>query len=296
MSQSFRTQLITSSVSLAITCASVLTSQALAQASDHANRFRTDLARRWLSRVGAFGEIPASMRRPAWIDPGFTQSERALLKRAVDIVYQRFLHTKVEFNYLTQTIIDPALVRAQIRRNNGRIPRDLRPIRAAYQNKSSVWPSAFGRFTDQQHPSMLGFMQRNLMRSSLTKEILFPAIEIRAAHADEDDPKWGNAHAWAPVGSFDFDAFLKGRHCQFELTVNRYYLGARSKREYTDPNFWASTIVHEMMHNLGHRHPYPVDHPTYRLMEMNIFARCVGCNGGYCWGDSYFPVVCGCKR
>lgn len=53
----------------------------------------------------------------------------------------------------------------------------------------------------------------------------------------------------------------------FVITINDYFV-ARGQR-YSDPNDWAGTIAHEMLHNLGHRHPDSTD-PDYNKYQINV--------------------------
>jgi len=54
---------------------------------------------------------------------------------------------------------------------------------------------------------------------------------------------------------------------KFVLTINDYFV-ARGQR-YSDPNDWAGTIAHEMLHNLGHSHPDSSD-PNYSKFQINV--------------------------
>lgn len=63
----------------------------------------------------------------------------------------------------------------------------------------------------------------------------------------------------------------------FRITINDYFV-ARGKR-YSDPNEWAGTIAHEMLHNLGHHHPSSGD-SDWNKYQINVLDAVVQ-NYGY---------------
>lgn len=63
---------------------------------------------------------------------------------------------------------------------------------------------------------------------------------------------------------------------KFALTINDHFV-ARGQR-YSDPNDWAGTIAHEMLHNLGHQHPNSSD-PDYSKFQINVLDALVQNDG-----------------
>jgi hypothetical protein len=82
---------------------------------------------------------------------------------------------------------------------------------------------------------------------------------------------------------------------KFEVTLNFKYLGAGGLN--SDPWSWASTIAHEMLHNLNHAHPEPVNHPNYSRRQINAFTAALYYgNGRYRYGMRTPDVRCGGRR
>jgi hypothetical protein len=103
----------------------------------------------------------------------------------------------------------------------------------------------------------------------------FPNIHIRARH--DSDGRWlGKANLnLVTVRQANGRVTQSG---EFDVTLNRYYLASGGL--YSDPEEWASTLVHEMLHNLGHLHPRENDalSDAYQINAMN---NVVLCNGYY---------------
>lgn len=73
----------------------------------------------------------------------------------------------------------------------------------------------------------------------------------------------------------------------FALTINDYFV-ARGRR-YSDPNDWAGTIAHEMLHNLGHRHP-DSSNPDYHKYQINVLDALVQNYGSDLKGERWSQV------
>ena len=73
----------------------------------------------------------------------------------------------------------------------------------------------------------------------------------------------------------------------FVLTINDYFV-ARGQR-YSDPNDWAGTIAHEMLHNLGHMHP-DSSNPDYSKYQINVLDALIQ-NNGYDFKGSRWSLV-----
>ena len=74
---------------------------------------------------------------------------------------------------------------------------------------------------------------------------------------------------------------------EFNVWLNRYHLAAPTSTG-SDADFWAGTIVHEMLHNLGHSHDDYSD-----SWQINVFEKCLAQDGNYSPGklSSQFNYV-----
>jgi hypothetical protein len=63
----------------------------------------------------------------------------------------------------------------------------------------------------------------------------------------------------------------------FQVKLNRYNLDA-SNKSIEDLVYWAGAIVHEMLHNLGHKHRV---NDYSNQWQINTFEKCFINNGKY---------------
>lgn len=63
----------------------------------------------------------------------------------------------------------------------------------------------------------------------------------------------------------------------FQMKINQYHLNA-TNRDARDPVRWAGVIVHEILHNLGHRHEMGDYSDAW---QINAFEHCFMHNGRY---------------
>jgi hypothetical protein len=115
-----------------------------------------------------------------------------------------------------------------------------------------------------------------------------PTLTI-TAYYDKDV----NAVAWAHYNrvkvKYSRDGFtVEGA---FEITVNTFYLGGADP--YSDPYYWAGTIAHEMLHNLGHMHDKSNREAVYYDRQMIVFERAVYWGGRYRRGLRTPVIRCG---
>jgi hypothetical protein len=107
----------------------------------------------------------------------------------------------------------------------------------------------------------------------------FPDIYIRKGY--EKSPRgqigWIASAPYDTVRIYwDGESWRATRDSKFEITVNNYFLAGPDV--YSDPEYWAGTIAHEMMHNLGHRHP-DIDDPDYKRYQINVVDEVIQNNG-----------------
>ncbi|MCA9071250.1 MAG: hypothetical protein KDA84_20120 [Planctomycetaceae bacterium] len=111
----------------------------------------------------------------------------------------------------------------------------------------------------------------------------FPTINIYPYHERKD--------VWARAPLSTVSVISKGSNFsvegEFKVKLNRWMLGANI-RNGKDPEFWGGVIVHEMLHNLGHKHEDTSDH-----WQINAFENCFYWNGNYKRGRSTPDWYCG---
>jgi hypothetical protein len=84
----------------------------------------------------------------------------------------------------------------------------------------------------------------------------------------------GRAHTDLVIIKSVGDSFRQSG--EFDVQINRYMLASGGVMN--DPEEWASTIAHEMLHNLGHLH----DKGDYTdKQQINVLNNAVLCNGYY---------------
>lgn len=114
----------------------------------------------------------------------------------------------------------------------------------------------------------------------------FPDIYIRGnykpkekwlgrAHLDKVVVKW-NGSEWVQEGDFD-------------LEINTHYVNGGGR--YNNAEEWASTIAHEMLHNLGHEHPEDDGGGEWQIDALNMSVLC----GGH-YGHADHKHVCSFHR
>lgn len=185
---------------------------------------------------------------------GFTSGQQSILKKAVDIAVSRIQERDVWLNTYSQARY--ALVTTYAFRESHLLSTD-----------ENSW----------------NLLWRQLYYLSLPNDAddttpAFPDIHIRGQYAPPEMGKRGwLGHAPLNKVSIVMTNGAVRQTGEFELTLNTYYLG-RSEF-YSDPNEWAATIAHEMLHNLGHRHDdSSVDYESLQIIALD---RAVKANGRY---------------
>jgi hypothetical protein len=109
----------------------------------------------------------------------------------------------------------------------------------------------------------------------------FPDIYIRMGY----EPSREGYSGWvarAPYNTVNlywdwrFGEWRLSDDSKFDITLNNYHLATGGI--YSDPEYWAGTIAHEMGHNLGHQHPSPSD-PNYSKYQINILDEVIQNDG-----------------
>lgn len=185
---------------------------------------------------------------------GFTKADEALLTKAMTIFNQRFLQKRVlQCAYKTATHSD--------------IKESYFPL----LSNGDFWKTPkeqWGLLNAQLFHMNAQFDKRG--------EKFLPNIVLKA-YNDRDDDAVAYVHTDHHVVVEDDE--VKG---EFEIFINQRYLGTPER--FSDPEYYAGVIMHELLHNLGHLHPKG-DYRDY--IQMIAFEKCFRADGkfeGKGWG------------
>lgn len=205
---------------------------------------------------------------------GFAASDVALLKKAVDLAVIRFQEERVRQNAYSQAryalVTRYALSNSQL-------------IGANENSWNLMWRQLYW-LSQPNGPGDTG--------------PAFPDIEIRGVYA----PPTMGSRGWLGRANYNtVSVYMSGRNVRqagrFSIQLNTYFFNRSDY--YANPNEWAATIAHEMLHNLGHRHDDArVD---YESLQIVAFDRAVKYNGRYvrtankmpAFAEANSPDACG---
>lgn len=193
-------------------------------------------------------------------------NRRNIIHEAMWIINRRFL----DIENVAQNVLDVA--------SNG------------YAFQDSAWSNLKPHYPDLSLGDQLLWYQLLTIRNWMSPPDPQPGPKLYILSASGDQ----NAFGWAPYDtvtvSGDGDQYqVTG---DFKIELNFKILGGGGLN--SDPWFWASIIAHEMLHNLGHQHPEPVNHPNYQRRQINAFtASLYYGNRTYRFGMRTPDVRCG---
>jgi hypothetical protein len=180
----------------------------------------------------AFGVAPAAQAQSSnpyyrhiyySLDTNFNATEKAIIQGALDRVAHRFLD-----------------------------PRMFDHARLQYRHWSAAAPGYTLRTASDFETWFTQVQRRALLERG------FPVVRIRGVY-DAAGSWTGRATLNKVLTQYRWDvragrsvAYVSG---QFEITLNTAKLGNASLWYGRDVDYWAGTIAHEMLHNLGHHHP-----------------------------------------
>jgi len=241
-----------------------------------ANRSHLDVAMSLTHITVALGQgerlqrIPPLLREKYEIAAAFSPRQHALIEQALGLVYDRLLSTKV-----------------QARFNDAQRPPEGGIGMRIDPTASKSWDHTLRTYASNALSFQIGRLTTGVLEEGKYK---FPKISINAYLADpagqlKIDRQYGLSLARAAYGTIVVyrDEPPKG---QFALEINQHYLGQQGL--YSQPDFWAGVITHEMCHNLGHGHPVPGD-PNFErrhLYQMYLLQISVQTNGVFRYGDN----------
>lgn len=191
-----------------------------------------------------------------WIDPEFPQKERDLIEQALRLAVNRLqekrnweeIQERFRYSWVTSGILSSSRVC------------DERNIRLNLLFNQLYWLS--------------------LPNAGNDTTPAFPDIYISKGYEQTHEGETGWV-ASAPYNTvkiyWEGQGWRATSDSKFVITLNTYYVagpGVWSKADY-----WAGTIAHEMMHNLGHRHP-DISDPNYLKYQINVVDEVIQ-NDGY---------------
>jgi hypothetical protein len=185
-----------------------------------------------------------------WIDPKFSATERNFIKNALEITVER-----IQDRSVWQTVKDTykfAYPKAETLSNSG-VCDSIDSRRNLLFHQLFQISSSNGFNPNNQFPEIL-IHYRNIPPKKDT------IGWVGYAYYDRVNVYWDFANSrWEQSGSFS-------------IYLNEHYL--QQAGIYKDVNYWAGTIGHEMLHNLGHQHPDSTD-AKYQQYQINVLANTI---------------------
>lgn len=217
----------------------------------HSNRTCTSAIADWRKK----GAGNNSYRR--WIDPRFNETEKDLIERSLRIAVIRMQKKsnweRVRELYGYASVTNDTLVAAGLC--------DEADVRRNLLFHQLYWLSLPNGKNDTAPP--------------------FPDIYIRMGY-EKTRKGYSGWVARAPLNTvkifwdWGLEEWRLSDDSKFDITLNNALLATGGI--YSDPEYWAGTIAHEMAHNLGHRHPSPSD-PNFSKYQINVLDEVIQNDG-----------------
>jgi hypothetical protein len=180
------------------------------------------------------------------IHHGFTSNEEMLIKSALQIIADRLFKAEILENMYQICGTSGALL------------------------GKGVW-SRSQLENDKNYHGAHDLLRFQLM---CLKNMKFPTIHLYPMYEKSDTQSEGTVGCVSCISRRSTFS-IKGK---FEVKLNRYNLNASNELYYANSIYWAGAIVHEMLHNLGHKHMND-DYSDH--WQINVFEKCFIYNGKY---------------
>ena len=183
------------------------------------------------------------------IHPGFTSNEEMLIKSALEIIAARLFKVEIFHNMY-----------------------DICGTSGGFL-AGRVWSRSQLR-NDKSYHGMHDLLRFQLMCLKTQSENgQFPVIHIHPMYEKSDTQAEGTVGCISCI-SHGSTVSIEG---EFRVKLNRYNLDP-SNKDIENLQYWAGTVVHEMLHHLGHKHR---DNDYSNQWQINVFEKCFIHNGNY---------------
>ena len=206
-----------------------------------------------LARTDCQPVTPYSSSQSAHIDyrihQGFTHNEEMLIKSALEIIATRLFRTEILKNMYDICGTSGELLGAR------------------------VW-SHSQLTNNRNYRGMHDLLRFQLMCLKMKHANgQFPIIHVYPMFEKSDTQAEGTVGCLSCI-SHGLTFSIEG---EFQVKLNRYNLDA-SNNSIENSLYWAGAIVHEMLHNLGHKHR---GNDYSNQWQINVFEKCFINNGNY---------------
>ncbi|HSK72544.1 MAG TPA: hypothetical protein VK892_12650 [Pyrinomonadaceae bacterium] len=209
------------------------------------------------------------------------------------------------YNPEQKSLIAKAVGLAVTRMQNERLRRKLYEKNSFHYISNSVMNISNLIDTDKNRKNLLWHQLYWLSQpnGSNDTEPAFPNVKINMTNAPNG--KWVGRARLDLVKVFWNSKVKEWQQSgEFNIELNSAFVGRKDIHfVYGETDYWAGTIAHEMLHNLGHTHGEYSSDKNYESYQINVFDRIIASNGyesktlasSTFYGNSQVVLECGVK-
>ncbi len=189
-----------------------------------------------------------------WDVPEDPRNRKQIVNQAMHYVWRRFLDVEIASNVYT---LDNVL----------------------YGQTDELWDTTNldAYYSNLGRRDVLWYQLRSLREWYQNENAIYTKPRLSIHSYNKDENAVARAHYNTVQVVYDQTGFrVTG---DFSVFVNFHYLGEAGC--YSDPLYWAITIAHEMLHNLGHDHDASLQDPYYDRRQMIVFENAFYRDGAY---------------